>query len=230
MQESPAQSKHMKEFILAQKGIFIYMTLFFSLLGGALGLPIPEDLPLIAGGIAIHEALGNPLLVFIVCYTAIILGDLIIFFAGRTFGPKIFETAWFKRPKARRTIRKVRVGLERKSLVMIFIARHLFYLRTITFLTCGAVRMRVYRFILADATAALISVPLMLSLGYYAAKKYDTVIMWIHRFEKLSIVIAAIIVILLTIYYIRSRRANQDESEDDTSLNKESTPEHSTGN
>ena len=65
------------DFFLSQKGLNIYLILFLSLLAGAFGLPIPEDIPLIAAGVLIHEKETMLLPTFIICYIGIILGAYI---------------------------------------------------------------------------------------------------------------------------------------------------------
>lgn len=162
----------MDQWLLAQDGIIVYLSLFFALMGGAIGLPIPEDIPLLVAGALIYKEIGNPYAVLAVCYISIIIGDFLIFLIGRRLGPTLFNKSWFRSRIPPSKIRHVRFNLERRSLLMIFIARHLFYLRTVTFLACGAVKMRASRFLLADATAALISVPIMASIGYFLMKQY----------------------------------------------------------
>lgn len=164
------------------------------LMGGAVGLPIPEDLPLILAGIVIQSGNAPFAVVFFVCYSAIILGDLIVFSIGRKFGPRLFAQPWFRKLLSRRNISNIRLGLERRSLLMIFIARHLFYMRTVTFLTCGAVKMRLARFMIADAVAALVSVPVMISVGYFAAEHYETVM---QRTREVALIAP---IVLLAIY------------------------------
>ena len=76
----------MEDWILTQQGAFIYIALFLALMGGVIGLPIPEDIPLIAAGIAVQRKLALLTPVFIICYLTIILGDILIFLIGRKFG------------------------------------------------------------------------------------------------------------------------------------------------
>ena len=85
------------DFFLSQKGLNIYLILFLSLLAGAFGLPIPEDIPLIAAGVLIHEKETMLLPTFIICYIGIILGDVIIYSVGRFFGPSLYRKKWFKK-------------------------------------------------------------------------------------------------------------------------------------
>lgn len=178
------------------------------LMGGAIGLPIPEDLPLILAGIAAHLGKGQVVVIFLVCYTSILIGDSIIYFAGRKFGPKIFGTKWFKKKIPPNRIRRIRLNLEKRSLLMIFIARHLFYMRTVTFLTCGAVKMRVGRFLIADAIAALISVPLMMSIGYLASEHYEEVT---KNLRNAAIIIPPVILIAYLVWRWGKKTSQTEE-------------------
>jgi hypothetical protein len=129
------------------------------------------------------------------------------FFAiGRRFGPSLFEKSWFRHKFPPRKVKLIRLKLERRSLVMIFLARHLFYLRTVTFLTCGAVRMTLWRFIVADALAALISVPLMIFLGYKFAEHLDQIRDMIRSATYLSGLVVALVIGLIYLYYRRNTK------------------------
>ncbi len=181
--------------------------LFFSLIGGAVGLPIPEDVPLIAAGIIAQVGTAPPELLFIVCYVAIILGDLIIFFAGRKLGPALFTKSWFKKKLSASKIRRFRLGLEKRSLPTIFLARHLFYLRTVTFLACGAVKMKPSRFLAADALSALVSTPIMMTIGYFAAEHWEEVV------QNIQYGMLALGVLLIGGYFVLRRRKKRAQEE-----------------
>jgi len=199
----------MYDWIIAQSGLHLYIGLFLMLMGGAIGLPIPEDLPLIVGGILIQLGKTSPEIVFIVCYTGIVLGDVLIYSIGRWLGPSVFKRKPFQTPRARYRLKRIRLSMERSSIPMIFIARHLFYLRTLTFLSCGALRMRFSTFLGADAVAALVSAPLMLALGYFASEHFDTVRGWLHQ-AKIYSVIGGIIAAIIAYGIYRRRRAAED--------------------
>lgn len=177
-------------------------------MGGAVGLPIPEDLPLLIAGVLCHD--GTVLIewALAICYIGVLCGDILIFAIGRRFGPSLFEKSWFRHKFPPRKVKLIRLKLERRSLVMIFLARHLFYLRTVTFLTCGAVRMTLWRFIVADALAALISVPLMIFLGYKFAEHLDQIRDMIRSATYLSGLVVALVIGLIYLYYRRKHKAD----------------------
>jgi len=194
----------MIENFLPYEGFVLYLLIFLALMGGAIGLPIPEDVPLIAAGILIQLEQAKPELIVPICYFGILLGDLMIFFIGRKLGPTLFSKKWFRKRLPPHRLRKFRIGLEKRSLATIFLARHLFYLRTVTFLTCGAVKMKLSRFLIADAIAALISVPIMVSIGYYAAGHYEQVK---RNFHQATLFILLALVIFIVVYFYRKRAA-----------------------
>jgi membrane-associated protein len=130
---------------------------------------------------------------FLVCYFGALLGDLFIYSVGRGLGPSITKKAWFRLRFGQNGLAQAKNSLEKRSILMIFIARHLFYLRTLTFLTCGAVRMNFWRFLIADAVAALISVPLMLGIGFLAAEHYDAIFDAIRKVKGISLFVVALL-------------------------------------
>jgi len=199
--------KWVDEWILLQDGLIVYVSLFAMLLAGSIGLPIPEDLPLILGGILVQQGKAKIELVLVVCYIGILVGDLVIYSAGRTVGPALFNRKWFRLSMPPERIEKVKAQLEKRSILMIFVARHLFYLRTVTFLTCGAVKMKFSHFLIADAIAALISAPLMIGLGYLAAENYQVILEWINRL-KFYLVIPLSIAGLFAYLWYRKKRDN----------------------
>ncbi len=185
----------MDEWLLLQSGMMLYGILFFFLLGGAIGLPIPEDIPLILAGVMAQTGKVRVEWALPICYLGIVIGDVFIFSVGRKLGPTLFQKRWFRQRFSIERIRDVRFRLEKRSLLMIFIARHLFYLRTVTFLACGAVRMSFARFLFADAVAALISAPLMIFIGYSAAENYQIIFQAIKELKIITLLLAVLAII-----------------------------------
>ena len=186
-------------------GFWIYWGIFSALMLGAIGLPIPEDLPLLVGGLLVQRGEVRLDLLLAVCYIAILSGDLIIYSIGRFFGPKLLRHRWFARSFHKERLGNVRRQLERRSLLMIFIARHLFYVRTVTFLACGMVRMSLVRFIVADAISALVSVPLMVGIGYLFSENLEAAIASIRRSESAVFTVLALIALLAFCAYLYRR-------------------------
>jgi len=208
----------MEELLLSQQGPLLYAMLFFLLLGGAVGLPIPEDLPLILGGVLIQIGRADWLWTILVMYCGVLIGDIFIFSVGRTLGPRLFRKQWFRSRFSPQQVRKLRFKLERRSFFMVLIARHLFYLRTVTFLTCGAVRMSFTKFIVADALAAFISVPVMTALGYVAAQNYHQLLVYFGEAKIVSLLLLVLAIGALCFWYKKQQKISPHSSCPDRNL------------
>jgi membrane protein DedA with SNARE-associated domain len=199
----------MTHWLFVQNGWIIYPSIFLLLLGGAVGLPIPEDLPLLAAGFAIHRAVANFWPIFILSYTGVLIGDLILYYIGYRIGPKVFRSRRIRRRLHPRRILSIQNKLERHCVAMIIIARHLFYFRSVTFLMCGAIKIPVWKFVLVDAIAALFSVTIMMYLGYTASENLGFII---SIFEKARLVTGILIIVLLCSFgfcFYRKSRAKR---------------------
>ena len=221
----------MLDAVLDTHGLVAYLAVFACLVAGAFGLPIPEDISLITAGVLVHLQKAETWIMLAVCYVGILLGDLIIFRIGWMTGPALFRQRWVRRYMNSKKLHSIRVGLEKKTFFTILLARHLFYLRTATFLVCGSVRMSFTRFLIADAVAALITAPLMVGLGFTFAQNYDLLLHYLHQ-VKVALVIGGIITFgtLLVVFLRRRRRLEQEVLDDEAAevaaaAQRASTPE-----
>jgi membrane protein DedA with SNARE-associated domain len=195
----------MYEWLLAQQGLPLYGFFILMLLGGSIGLPIPEDLPMLIMGAAIHHGAASWEVTLLIGYITIVLSDAIIFAGGRWFGPKIFQSKLLGARFTPSRIDSINLRIDRHAFIMIFLARHLFYLRTATFLSCGAFGMTFTRFILADAIAALISVPTLLLVGYLGAEHLPKVLAWAQTVKYASIPVG-LVFLLAALIWLKKRR------------------------
>jgi membrane protein DedA with SNARE-associated domain len=158
----------------SDNGLVVHTGIFILLVLGGFGFPIPEDIPIILGGVAASKNIVDVRAVFLVCYVGVVLSDQVMFLGGYLFGPKLMKHG-SKMPVFRAVtpekMEEIREGLRRRQLFYIFLARHLFPLRSVTFLTAGALRVPFLEFFLSDAFAGLVSVSIVLSLGYLLGEK-----------------------------------------------------------
>ncbi len=154
--------------LASDNGFVVQITVFVLLILGGFGFPIPEDLPILLGGVAASKEIVSFHIIFLICYLGVMVGDQIMFFVGHHFGQRLLE-AGTKSPFfpsiTEDKVNEVREGLRKRRLLYIFIGRHLFPIRSVTFITAGALRIPFFEFFLADAIAAFVSVSLMIWLG-----------------------------------------------------------------
>ena len=84
------------EWLLSQLTSHVYAKLAGLLLLCGLGLPIPEDISLIAGGYLAHLGTVDLHRIFLVCFLAVLGGDSIAFGLGRGFGSKLLASRFTK--------------------------------------------------------------------------------------------------------------------------------------
>lgn len=209
----------MVDLILSANGLLAYVLVFAALMAGSIGIPAPEDLTLIAAGVLSSLEQVNTLAMALTCYLGLILGDVVIYRIGWIAGPTLFRKKWFRRHISTKRLEVMRNNLHKRTMLTILIARHLFYIRTATFLMCGAVRISFSRFLVMDAVAALITTPLMMGIGYAFAHHYETITRWVR---DLKFVLVGLGIITALFLYRRYKRGKDDW--DDTTFEPEQTP------
>jgi membrane protein DedA with SNARE-associated domain len=140
---------------------------FFALLLCGLGLPLPEDIVLIAAG-ALGVIDGRSWIeVSAVMYAGVMLGDSATFLAGYYFGSRWRSSRWFRRYFSQKKQDKVEDLFERYHSWVLFVGRFLPGLRMPIYFTAGSTRVKFWKFFVFDGLAALLSVPFFVWLGHW---------------------------------------------------------------
>lgn len=203
----------MFDWLFIQNTWAVYPLLFAMLMGGAIGLPFPEDIPLIAAGVFLHRDVVTFLPAFLVCYLGVIIGDLVLYYFGHKVGSKFINSKKIKRRLHPRRIAKINDKLERHCVSMIIVARHLFYLRSATFILCGASKISFLKFLVVDMIAALFSVTIMMSIGYSASENLPYVLSMVQKAKYASLIATVAIAIGLIFYIYLKNRPNDTNEE-----------------
>ncbi len=70
---------------------FSYLELFAVLALCGLGLPVPEDVALLAGGFLVHRGITAYPATIAVALVGVVAGDNLLFLIGRRFGSGLFR-------------------------------------------------------------------------------------------------------------------------------------------
>lgn len=188
-----------------------YWAVFGVLIACGFGLPIPEDISLVAGGIISGLAYTHVHTMFLVGMAGVLIGDGIVFTAGRMLGERVFSLPLVRRVMTPTRYAQVQSKFSRYGNWVVFTARFMPGLRTPIFLTAGATRQVSFlRFLLLDGFAALISVPVWVYLGYLGANNREWLAQMISRGQTATYVILGLgLITALTIFYVRKRNQKQ---------------------
>ena len=178
-----------------------YAAVFGVLILCGLGLPIPEDISLISGGVLSGLGYANPYVMLTVSLVGVLIGDSTMFYLGRHFGMRILEKSFVRRIITPARFQVIREWFGRYGRGVLFAARFMPGLRSAIFLTAGVTRFVAYPiFILIDGVAALISVPLWVYLGYYGASNREWLIRFISRSHVAILVAAVLFIAVISIH------------------------------
>jgi membrane protein DedA with SNARE-associated domain len=186
------------------------------------GLPLPEDVILVTGGVLawINSDLSDVtfvgmvqdqglLTMVAVGLVGILAGDTAIFWAGRRFGVRLAEIRSLRRVVTPGKLEQVEKKIRRYGNVVVLVARFLPGLRAPTFFTVGHARMPFWRFIAYDGAAALVSAPLWVAVGFWFGSDIEEAARAASRFGHY--ILAAVLAVLgaLLVRWFSARRAAQ---------------------
>jgi membrane protein DedA with SNARE-associated domain len=192
-----------------------YLAVFMALLLCGMGVPIPEDVTLVAGGVIAGLGYANVHVMFAVTMLGVLVGDAGMFLAGHHYGVRLLHKRplkWVLTPKRYCAVQQ---QFEQYGNRLLFTARFLPGMRTAVFISAGRThRVSFGRFLLLDGLAALISVPVWVYLGYFGANNHKWLLTWIHRGQAglwiaLGLIAAGIVIY---VWRRRKRRAEREKA------------------
>jgi membrane protein DedA with SNARE-associated domain len=173
---------------------FTYLGLFAVLTLCGLGLPIPEDVILLTGGYLVHRGITRYPITLAVSLLGVVVGDNSLFFLGRHFGSGLVRYFSIGRPGRRSQIERIEAFMQRYGHRAIFYARFLAGLRALVYLSAGSFGVRPAVFLIYDLTGALISVPIVVTLGYVFGKQLELLVRYLGGLERLIVIVAVLCV------------------------------------
>ncbi len=189
----------MFEFFSSYLEQFTTFGLFLVLVLAGFGLPIPEDLILITGGVLAHQGVTHIGWTMPVLYVGVLTGDLIIYSFGRRFGGAVLRHPRVLRLLSPARQQQIERYFARYGNRTVFLVRHLAVLRAPTYLIAGAMQVPGWQFLLWDGLAALLSVPLMVCLGYFFA---DHLEMLRHDLRRVEHWVGALVILTIATYLL----------------------------
>jgi cobalt transport protein cbiM len=187
------------EFLISFFSDYGYFAVLFVLIICGFGVPIPEDITLVSGGVISGLGYTNVHIMLVVSLFGVLLGDSTMYWLGRIYGTKILRFRPIRRFLTLDRLRIVRSKFEQYGNRVLFVARFLPGLRAPIYMVAGITRrVSFIRFLLLDFFAAIISVPIWVYLGDLGASNLD----WLHEQIKKGQSIIYILIALLALYLV----------------------------
>jgi membrane protein DedA with SNARE-associated domain len=147
-----------------------YFVLFALLFACGLGLPLPEDIPLLLAGYFVAQPSGSPgkmylLPAAIVAWMGIIGGDCVLYGLGRRYGLNITRVPLIGRHVTKSRIVWIETKFDKWGVGVVAICRMFAGVRGAMVVAAGISRFRFYKFVIADGVTAIFSGGLFLYLG-----------------------------------------------------------------
>ena len=188
-----------------------YLSLAGILLLCGLGLPIPEDVSLIAAGYFAYKGVLNVHKAFALCFGAVLLGDTFAFFLGHWFGRRMLAHPITHRYFTPRRQRRVRAYFRKFGSKVVFMGRFMPGLRFSIFFSAGTLHLRPPVFLVYDSLAAVLSVPALVYLAWYFGDQIDRVVSFARQTEHGILVAILVVVAFVIVRAYRRRQARLAE-------------------
>lgn len=204
----------------------VYAALVGMMLLSSIGLPLPEEVTLVSVGVLAFMGAnphhfpppfeGAPVVnmhtAAVVASIAVLGSDFIIYMVGKIWGRKLLNTKLMRKVISPEMMGKVEVWTEKYGAYACGIFRFTPGLRFPGHLACGMMRFPVWKFMLIDGIAVLVSVPTQI---YLLAIYGEPIIQRLHQFKM---VLAGIVGVLL-IAFIAKKIKNYFSKEQQASSN-----------
>jgi membrane protein DedA with SNARE-associated domain len=178
-----------------------YGALFGLLISCGLGMPIPEDVPLIAAGILIARHRLYWIIAAPLAWLGIIGGDCILYTIGYFYGEKIGNIPFIGKHVTLKRIQRAETLFRHYGIWMVAIGRLFMGIRGAMVVTAGTSKFKFVKFIIADGIAAIFSGGMFMVLGYYGGKYGGDIGRRVRNFRYSMWTAAGFLAIVLTIYF-----------------------------
>jgi len=185
---------------------YLWVIIFLILTG--CGLPIPEEVGIIAAGVWAADGAVNFWLGLSACLFGCIVGDSIMYGIGYRFGKSVLREhpmfAGFLTPEREKQIERL---IRSRGAAVLFTARFLVGVRGPVYLTAGILHFPYRRFLIIDLICATVVVSLFYSLAWFFG---ENIINWIRTAERgLTVAIIIAVAFVGAFFWIHHRRSKR---------------------
>ena len=203
------------DFLIDYYGPIPYLAIFLILIACGLGIPVPEDITLIAAGILTYYGICDVWVMIFVCFLGVMIGDSFMFWLGHKFGRRLAKKWPFRMFIDEEKIESIRNKLKNHGGKLLFSARFMPGLRSTIFFATGMLHFPYRKLLIYDGLAALISVPTIVYVIYRCGDYIEIVVRWIKKVEGgiVGVILLAILFFVLK-YYLKKKKQQEKASDE----------------
>ena len=186
----------------AYEPTFVYFAVIGMMIASGFGFPLPEEVTIVSVGLLTYMGAHPDLFpapyegakaingyeAAAVTLVAVVFADVLVFYLGRVFGRRIMRIERFKAMFADRVMARINSFTSKYGAAAAFIFRFTPGIRFPAHIAMGMSHLSVWKFILVDGLAALISVPSQILLIYHYG---ESILKVIHEFKMVLLALIA---------------------------------------
>jgi membrane protein DedA with SNARE-associated domain len=189
------------EHLIGQLG---YVGITLILIMGGLGLPIPEEAPIILAAVLSKNGQLQWTLAMASCLLGVLLGDLVVYFLGFFYGEKVLSLPLTRRLLTRQREAQIKGYFHRHGFKILVSGRFVPGFRTAAYLTAGILKLPTLKLLVTDVVAASLTTFLMFGMGYAFAHQIQSGIREVQQW--VTVLLALGVAIWLLVRYDKARR------------------------
>ncbi|MDE2508481.1 MAG: DedA family protein [Planctomycetota bacterium] len=181
-----------------------YVGIALLLILGGLGLPVPEEAPIVLAAVLSRSGRMWWPFAFGSCFAGVLAGDFVVYFLGFHYGERVLKLRLTRAFLTREREEQIKGYFHRHGFKILILGRFAVGFRTAAYLTAGILKLPPLKLFFTDLLAATLSTTLMFALGYVFAHQIEA------SFDRLKhwllAVVAAGLSIWLLYRYVQARR------------------------
>ncbi len=194
-----------------ERGSYLGIVFFLTLTG--IGLPVPEEVPIIAAGVASRTGALHWYYALPACLLGALLGDSLMYAIGYFFGEKVLKEhpVWsgFLTPDREQKIESL---IKKRGIKAFFLARFLVGLRSPFYLTAGILRVPYRWFLLSDFICASVVITFFFGLSYAFGARIGAFVQSAERGLTIGVVSLTFLAVVGFLWFRRRRMKLLDQN------------------
>jgi membrane protein DedA with SNARE-associated domain len=178
--------------VLTTTALYHYFGVFIALVAAGVGFPIPEEIPVVTGGVLVGQNQDELRwwIMLPVCIAGVVISDGLLYSIGRFWGPRLLEYRWIKtRLLTEERLHHIEDNFRRYGVQILLFARFLPAIRSPIFITAGLMRLSFARFLIADGIYAIPGVSLLFFLGFWFTDQFLAAVQRAESYRPLVVVV-----------------------------------------